>query len=366
MLSLQKCNLYANVNGRHNSRYLNDFIEIFWKEIERQTPVWCCVLVTSKARSVNIIEAICLSNVCLQPRIDYSLLRNLKADACDLELEVYHSNYIGYVYLIPQTDTSSKYLVLFSNRDCSLSLKQKQVVYSYRQALGHYLELAWQKERELQRLTSLLHQMGHHLRNHLAEVSIMAETIKLGSTTSFCQTQAEEIQNKVVNLNSDIRKILRIQELASSKDERRIMNQDVEQIFKNSINEFKNLIQQKNIKVNYPQRTILLAIDNLKLKQIFDNLLSNAIHFSPVGGTIDCYWKSFQDEILISICDRGAGLSSEDLQNMFFPFYSRRQEGEGLGLAIVKQMILDFKGNVWAENVPQGGTKVSLVLPKNN
>ena len=51
---------------------------------------------------------------------------------------------------------------------------------------------------------------------------------------------------------------------------------------------------------------------------------------------------------------------------MFSPFYSRRQEGEGLGLAIIKKMILDIKGNIWAENIPQGGAKISLVLPKNN
>ncbi len=366
MLSLEKCNLYANINQGRNGRYLNDFIEIFWKEIERQTPVWGCVLVTSKAQSINIIDAICLSSLCLQSRIDYSLLSNLEPDACNLELEIYHSDYAGYVYLILKTDTNSKYLILFSDRDHNLSLKQKQVVRTCKQALEHYFELDRQKELELQRLTTLIHQMGHHLRNHLAEVSIMAETIRLSSTTNFCQTQAEEIQNKVIDLNSDIRKILRIQELANSQNEPEVMHQDVGQVFQTSIDEFKNLVQQKNLKVNYPQRTTFLAIDNLKLKQIFDNLLSNAIHFSPTGGTIDCYWKSFQEETLISICDRGTGLSSEDLRNMFLPSYSRRKEGEGLGLAIVKQMVLDLKGNIWAENVPQGGAKISLVLPKNS
>lgn len=364
MLSLEKCNLYAKINHGRNISNANNFIEIFWTQIRKQTPVWGCVLVSSKPRAINIIDTICLSSLYLQTRIDYSLLSSLKFDSYSSELEVYHSDYAGYVYLISQSNSEARYLILFSDRDDSLSLEQKQIVYTYKQILEQYFKLDRQNQQELQRLTLLLHQMGHHLRNHLAEISIMAETIKLSSTTNFCQSQAEEIQNKVANLNLDIRKILRLQELANKQDGCKAMNQDVGQIFQESINEFKNLIHTKNLKVNYPQQTTYLAIDSLKLKQIFDNLLSNAIYFSPPGETIDCYWKSFQEETLISICDRGCGLSPEDLQNMFLPFYSRRQEGEGLGLAIIKKMILNLKGNIWAENLPQGGAKVSLVLLK--
>ena len=366
MLFLEKCNLYAKINRGSNFPNSNNFLEIFWTQIRQHTSIWGCVLVTSKAQSINTIDAVYLSSLGLQSRIDYTLLSSLELDFCNCELEIYHSDYAGYVYLIPQNNSDARYLILFSDRDDSLSLEQKQVISTYKQILEQYFELDQQNQQELQRLTLLLHQMGHHLRNHLAEISIMAETIKLSSTTSFCQTQAEEIQNKIVNLNLDIRKILRFQKLANKQNNYELMNQDIGQTFENSINEFKNLIREKNLKVNYPQQTTFLAIDSLKLKQILDNLLSNAIYFSPPGETIDCYWKSFQEEILISICDRGCGLSTEDLQNMFSPFYSRRKKGEGLGLAIVKKIILDLKGNIWAENIPQRGAKISLVLPKNN
>ena len=310
MLFLKKCNLYAKIDRGSNVPDLNSFLEIFWTQIRQQTPIWGCVLVTPKARSINIIDAIYLSSLCLQSRIDYSLLSSLELDSHNCELEIYHSNYAGYVYLIPQSNSNARYLILFSDPDKSLSLEQKQIVEIYKQILEQYFKLDQQNKQELQRLTLLLHQMGHHLRNHLAEISIIAETIKLSSTTNFCQTQAEEIQNKVINLNLDIRKILRLQELTNKQNDYKVMNQDVGQVFQKSINEFKNLIHTKNLKINYPQQTTFLAIDSLKLKQIFDNLLSNAIYFSPPGETIDCYWKSFQEEILISICDRGCGLST--------------------------------------------------------
>ena len=135
---------------------------------------------------------------------------------------------------------------------------------------------------------------------------------------------------------------------------------------KESINNLKHLIDDKNLKIKYPQQTTYLTIDKLKIQQIFDNLLSNAIYFSPPGETIYCYWQSFQKEILISICDRGRGLSLEDQENMFLPFYSRRENGQGLGLTIVKKIILDLKGNIWSENIYQGGTKIVFVIPQND
>lgn len=363
MIYMEKSNLYTKIN-LNNAHPSNDLLETFWQQIKQEAPVWGCVLVTSKARSINIVDAICLSNFSLQSRIDYNLLNGLEMDACYSELGICQEDYTGYVYLVTQTDAYSKYLIFFSDRDCILSLEQKQILRTYKQILEHYFNLYLQKERETQRLTTLLQQMGHHLRNHLAEVSIIAETIRLDSTTDFCQTQAKEIQTKINNLNLDIRKISCIQELTNDRHDSKVMNQDVRQVFQASIDEFKNLIHQKKLKVNYPDTTAFLAIDNLNLKQIFDNLLSNAIHFSPTEGTIECYWKSFQGEILISICDRGKGLSPEDLQNMFLPSYSRRKEGQGLGLAIVKKIISDLRGNIWAENISQGGAKISLVLPR--
>ena len=366
MLSFEKCNLYTKVNSRRNVRNLNDFVEIFWSQIKQEIPLWGCVLVTTKKQSTNIIDAICLANIYWQQRLDYSLLSSVKLDSHSSELEIYHTNYSGYIYLVAESNAEARYLILLGDSGCNLTSEQKRAIATYKQLLEEYFRLDRQKELELQRLVTLLHQVGHHLRNHLAEISIMAETIRLSSETDFCQNQAEEIKNKVVTLNSDIGKLIKLQKINSNRYDYTVMNQDIREVFQTSINEFKNSIDTKKLKIIYPQQTAFLAIDNLKLKQIFDNLLSNAIYFSPLEGTIDCYWKSFQEEIIISVCDRGKGLSVEDLRSMFLPFYSRRENGQGLGLSIVKTIILELKGNIWAENIPQGGAKISLVLLKND
>ena len=99
------------------------------------------------------------------------------------------------------------------------------------------------------------------------------------------------------------------------------------------------------------------------MQQVFDNLLSNAVHFSPQSGTIACSWQIFQGEVLISISDEGAGLSPEDLYKIFNPFYSRREGGTGLGLTISKKIVLGHHGSLWAQNVKSGGARFSMILP---
>ena len=363
MFFLEDANLDSKIKNSKDST-LQNFIELFWKEIRQQLPTGGCVLVSQQDKSQNTIEAICLSNTFSQHKINSNLLNNLEVNFNESESEIYYNSvFLGYLYFIKKTNIYSKYLMLFCDK--ILSLEQKQIIKNHNQLLEKYLDLEdkyHKKENEFKTLENLFYQMGHHLRNPLAEISIMAETICLSSQTSFCQSQAEAIKNKIINLNLELKDFWRLHLQANNQK----IPQDIRKIFLKSVDDLKNIIDEKHLKIKYPQQTAFLAIESFKIKQIFDNILSNAIYFSPEGETIDCYWRSFQEEILISICDRGCGLSSEDIKNMFLPFYSRRENGQGLGLAIVRTIILDLKGNIWAENLSQGGTKISFVLPKNN
>ena len=364
---VKNTNLNIKINNNQDSD-LQNYIELFWKQLRQQVPIWGCILVAQQDKSQNIIEAICLSRNFEDYKINYTLLNNLELNFYKSESVIhFESEVLGYIYTLTTTKKHSRYLIFFCNNDNILSLTQKQIIKNYNQLLQQYLNLEdkyQKKQNEFKTLESLFYQMGHHLKNRIAEISIIAETICLSSTTSFCQFQAEDIKKKIINVNLDIRDFLRSYKQVNNHENSQNISQDIRKIFQESVDNFKNLINDKNIKVKYPQQTAFLAIDSFKLKQIFDNLLSNAIYFSPQGETIDCYWQSFQEEIIISICDQGCGLSSEDIQNMFLPFYSHRKNGQGLGLAIIKKIILDLKGNIWAENIPQGGTKISFVLPK--
>jgi signal transduction histidine kinase len=92
--------------------------------------------------------------------------------------------------------------------------------------------------------------------------------------------------------------------------------------------------------------------------------LSNAIHFSPQGATIFIDWQEQQGDVLLTLRDEGSGLSSEDLQKLFKPFYTRRSQGTGLGLAIAQKIVLDHGGKLWARNAPKKGAEFSISLPR--
>ncbi len=139
---------------------------------------------------------------------------------------------------------------------------------------------------------------------------------------------------------------------------------DLRQLLEQCCQHMQPWLDEKRVTVVYDTQPLWLQVDGWKLKQVLQNLLSNAIAFSPIAGKVTCAWEILQTEVLIRICDNGPGLSPEDLRSFGTPFYSRRAGGMGLGVFIAKQMIAEHAGSLWAENLPDGGTQVSIVLPR--
>lgn len=102
------------------------------------------------------------------------------------------------------------------------------------------------------------------------------------------------------------------------------------------------------------------------LRHVWDNLISNAIKFSPQGGTVQMMLRTSGSGLEFSICDQGVGLSEDALKHIFDKFYqadnSHKQEGNGLGLALVKRILVFENGSVHAENLDSGGAKFVVIL----
>jgi signal transduction histidine kinase len=113
-----------------------------------------------------------------------------------------------------------------------------------------------------------------------------------------------------------------------------------------------------------------VAADEARMMQVFDNLIINALRYTPQGGQITLAAQTGgEDAVVLSIQDTGSGIPAQDLDRVFERFYrsdpSRAAEnGEsGLGLAIVKALVEAQGGKVWAESKPGMGTKISMRLP---
>src|SRR5260370_657383 len=109
--------------------------------------------------------------------------------------------------------------------------------------------------------------------------------------------------------------------------------------------------------------------DRDHLEQVLDNLVSNAIKFSPEGGTIWLRARAQSDSVFVSIQDRGVGIPKDQLDAVFGLFYqaeapvSRRTGGMGLGLYISREIISRHGGRIWAESKPGGGSTFNFSLP---
>jgi signal transduction histidine kinase len=112
-----------------------------------------------------------------------------------------------------------------------------------------------------------------------------------------------------------------------------------------------------------------LMVDSQRFAQVVDNLISNAIKYSPYGGPVDVELASDDGLLLLSVRDHGIGMSGEDVDRLFTRFFRARDaeemsiQGVGLGLSIVKRIVESHGGRVTAESRLGEGSTFSVVLP---
>lgn len=131
------------------------------------------------------------------------------------------------------------------------------------------------------------------------------------------------------------------------------------------------MAKEKNVHFSrdYLNEPILVEIDQDKITQVLDNIISNALKYSPSGGTITVKLVVFHDSLEVKISDQGVGIPKQNLHRIFDRFYrvdkarARHIGGTGLGLAIAKEMVEAHNGHIWATSIEGKGTTVHFTLP---
>ncbi len=104
--------------------------------------------------------------------------------------------------------------------------------------------------------------------------------------------------------------------------------------------------------------------DGEQLKQVILNLVLNAIQAMPQGGKIQLNARSGDSDLHIEVIDEGSGVAPEDLDRIFTPFFTTRENGTGLGLAVANQIVLQHGGMLEARVKPGGGMIFTVVIPR--
>jgi signal transduction histidine kinase len=267
---------------------------------------------------------------------------------------------LSYLCVWGYTNNQPEYIQVIVDRPLSLELQR--YLQNCARLLHQYRELYFQwnlQQAESKLLQEIIQNISHQLRNSLSLISLCAKNLWFSLKDNSVRDRAQLICDGIENLDTRLTELID----CSQSQQPRLMSVDLHKIVEKSLDNLQPLIQQKKLKIITSKIPTFITVDRLQIEQVFDNLLSNAVHFSPEAGTVSCKWQIFDREVLISIVDRGVGLSPEDLQKVFNPFYSRREGGTGLGLTISRKIVLGHQGSLWAENLESGGAKFSVILP---
>ncbi|GAJ26978.1 two-component sensor kinase SA14-24 [Liquorilactobacillus sucicola DSM 21376 = JCM 15457] len=123
------------------------------------------------------------------------------------------------------------------------------------------------------------------------------------------------------------------------------------------------------IKRDFTRRELWVEIDTDKFMQVVDNIMNNAIKYSPDGGIVTCRLLETHNHVILSISDQGLGIPKKDVAHIFDRFFrvdkarSRAQGGTGLGLAISKEVIEMHGGKIWVDSIEGKGSTFYISLP---
>lgn len=133
--------------------------------------------------------------------------------------------------------------------------------------------------------------------------------------------------------------------------------------------------EDHQIVVQFPSDFPVIQGDERRLTQVFNNLISNAIKYSPAGGDITISGRAYKDSVTVSVRDEGIGIPAHQHDRIFKKFsrldnaLSRKTEGTGLGLFLTKAIIEAHDGQIWFDSNPENGrlgTTFTFTLPRNS
>ncbi len=122
-------------------------------------------------------------------------------------------------------------------------------------------------------------------------------------------------------------------------------------------------LEKYEFKKNLSPEVVEIHCDPDKLKQVFINIITNGLQAMNDGGVISVYTERIPDGIEVRIADEGPGIPEEDLEHIFEPFYTTRENGSGLGLPISYKIIEIHNGDIWAVRNPDKGASFIIRLP---
>ncbi len=215
--------------------------------------------------------------------------------------------------------------------------------------------------------------MSHELRTPLSAIIGFSDVMLEGMSGEFNEQNTKflnNISNSGKHLLSLINNILDLSKIEAGKMELDMEMFSVSEAFSYTRAVTSGLAMKKDITIKYDlEPELLIYADRIRFKQVIYNLMSNAIKFTPKGGSVEVLAAKAGNSVRVSISDTGIGISEKDQKLLFQPFrqvdssINRQYEGTGLGLALVRKFVELHGGKVWVESETGKGSTFTFELP---
>ncbi|GIO28243.1 cell wall metabolism sensor histidine kinase WalK [Ornithinibacillus bavariensis] len=214
--------------------------------------------------------------------------------------------------------------------------------------------------------------VSHELRTPLTTMKSYLEALIDGEwqNKEIAPKFLEVTQNETDRMIRMVNDLLQLSKIDNKEHQLHMEKADFVSLFHHIIDRFEmNMPEHIEFVRELPNERLYVWMDKDKLIQVMDNIITNAIKYSPEGGTITFKLLKQRHQIIVSIADQGMGIAYDKLEKIFERFYrvdkarTRKLGGTGLGLAISKEIVEAHHGRIWAKSKEGKGTTILFTLP---
>lgn len=228
------------------------------------------------------------------------------------------------------------------------------------------------REREFERIKQkLMDTVAHDLRSPIASIRAVLESLALGVMGKLSDNAVKRVRgaegsaDRLLRLINDL---LDYDKYESGQFTLNLQSHSIQEIAYSSIVSIESLIEEKHLATNVEGTDFAVNVDADRLTQAMVNILSNAVKFSPDGGTIKIVTRQKNNYVLVEIADQGPGIPDDYKSHVFERFKqveseAHKHKGTGLGLPIAKQVVEAHEGQIGVRDNEGGGTVFWFTVP---
>ena len=211
--------------------------------------------------------------------------------------------------------------------------------------------------------------VSHELRTPLTAIRGWGETVKMsiGTDDEIVKRGIDVVLNESERLSSLVEDLLDFSRMQSGKLTVNMSPINIMDVLHEAVYMYEELSKQQNIEVVYLEqnKSVTIMADRNRIKQVFINLIDNAIKYTQKGGHIIVSTAEEEGCIRIVVCDTGVGIAAQDIEHVKEKFYKANKtvRGSGIGLAVADEIVKQHNGLMFLESTEGVGTTVTVVLP---